>query len=307
MKILLTGSSGMVGRNIVDGKPNTVSLLTPSHAELDLLDANAVKQYLKMHKPDVIIHAAGVVGGIEANMHFPVRFLTTNTQMGQNLVLGARDIGIPNLLNLGSSCMYPRNFKQPLKEKYLLQGELEPTNEGYALAKIYVQRLCAYVMREKPALQYKTLIPCNLYGKYDKFYPPVSHMVPAVIRRMHETVEAGLKEVTIWGTGKARREFMYAEDLAQFIWFAVDRFADLTELMNVGLGTDYSITAYYKAIAKVVGFTGTFKHDTSKPEGMQQKLVDITLQKQLGWMPATSLDEGISKTYSWYREQQQKN
>jgi len=300
VKIMLTGATGMVGRNIMDTVPEDVELLAPTHKELDLLNTSATRAYIEEQLPDVIIHAAGVVGGIEANMHFPVRFLTLNTMMGQNVVLGARDAGVPYLINLGSSCMYPRDFQQPLEESYLLQGELEPTNEGYALAKIYTQRLCSYVMREKSGLCYKTLIPCNLYGKYDKFYPPVSHMVPAVIRRLHQAVCDNMRIVPIWGTGEARREFMYAADLAHFIWFSLGKIGDLPEVMNVGLGTDYSIETYYREIAVVVGYGGEFSHDTSKPEGMKQKLVDTSAQQSLGWMPPTSLTEGLKATYNWY-------
>lgn len=302
MKILLTGSSGMVGRNICDYalKFSQYELLAPSSKELNLLDKAAVDLYIDSYKPDMIIHAAGIVGGIQANIENPVKFLHENSLMGQNIVLSAYQAGIKKLINLGSSCMYPRNAQNPLVEESILTGELEPTNEGYALAKIVTAKLCEYISRTNIDYQYKTLIPCNLYGKYDKFDPIKSHMIPAAIRKIHQAKIENVMSVDIWGDGLARREFMYAEDLADAIFFALDHLVELPNMVNVGLGFDYTINEYYEYIAKVVNYQGKFKHDISKPVGMKQKLVNVDKLQQLGWVHKFSLAEGLEKTYQYY-------
>lgn len=299
-KIFLTGSNGLVGTNIRENKSDNVELLTPEIDELNLLDERAVNLYLNKEKPDLIIHAAGIVGGIQANIAQPVKFLTLNTIMANNLITMARKHEVQYFINLGSSCMYPHNAPNPLKEDLVLSGELEPTNEGYAIAKVYAQRLCSYINREEKNANYKTLIPCNLFGRHDKFDPKWSHMIPAVIRKIHEAKINKQSNVEIWGDGLARREFMYAGDLAQFIWHAVENIENVPELINVGLGFDYTINEYYKTIADVVGFEGTFSHDLSKPVGMKQKLVDISRLNELGWEPKHTLKQGIEKTYQFF-------
>lgn len=299
-KIFLTGSNGLVGTNIRENKPGNVELICPEIQELDLLDANAVDRFLEKEKPDFIIHAAGIVGGIQANIANPVKFLTLNTLMANNLILSARKNQVKYFINLGSSCMYPRNAPNPLPESMVLNGELEPTNEGYAIAKIYAQRLCSYINKEDGNSNYKTIIPCNLYGRWDKFDPQWSHMIPAVIRKIYEAKITDAPHVEIWGDGEARREFMYAGDLANFIWYAVEHIDSIPELVNVGLGHDHTINEYYQAIAEVIGFEGTFTHDLSKPVGMKQKLVDTTLLNTLEWRPNHSLKEGIEKTYQFF-------
>ncbi|MBF4374935.1 MULTISPECIES: GDP-L-fucose synthase family protein [Vibrio] len=301
MKILLTGSSGMVGKNILAIAPNHPhDFLTPNSSELNLLDVMSVRQYVEFHQPDMIIHAAGIVGGIQANMAKPVKFLVENMQMGLNILTAANDAGVTKFLNLSSSCMYPRDALNPLPEDLILKGELEPTNEGYALAKVTSTRLCEYICQENPERLYKTIIPCNLYGRFDKFDPNYSHMIPAVIRKIDEAKKNQQPEIDIWGDGKARREFMYAEDLAEFIFYALDKFAEMPQNLNVGLGTDYTINEYYQAVADVVGYTGVFKHDLSKPVGMRQKLIDDAKLKEFGWGYKTSLKVGIEKTYAYY-------
>jgi GDP-L-fucose synthase len=233
-------------------------------------------------------------------MAFPYSFFTENLLINQNIILGAKNAGVRKMLNLGSSCMYPKSAINPLKEEMLLSGTLEPTNEGYALAKIVAQRMQQYLMEESTEWQYKTLIPCNLYGKYDKFDPLFSHMIPGVIDRLHKAKNEQVPSVAIWGDGTVRREFMYAEDLALMIWEIVAQFDNTPNVMNLGLGEDYSILEYYKIIAKVVGFEGEFTFDTSKPTGMKQKLVDNSLQQKMGLKAKHSLEEGISKTYQFY-------
>jgi GDP-L-fucose synthase len=301
MKILLTGSNGMVGRNLLEHPLiERHEVLTPSSKELNLLDYEQTNTYLRIEQPELIIHAAGRVGGIQANIREPVKFLTDNLDMGRNIVLAARQNKIYQLLNLGSSCMYPRNARNPLKEEMVLQGELEPTNEGYAIAKITTAKLCEYIARENPMFQYKTLIPCNLYGRWDKFDPQHSHMVPAVIKRIHEAKMNAQTELEIWGDGTARREFMYAGDLADCILHAISKFESLPPLMNVGLGRDYTINEYYQVISEVIGYRDSFRHDLTKPTGMQQKLVDNSRMLEWGWAPQISLHEGIHKTYEFY-------
>ncbi len=303
-KIFLTGSRGLVGSNIRENKPENIVLVCPEIDELNLLDSDKVDQFLERQKPEIIIHAAGIVGGIHANIANPVKFLTLNTLIANNLILSARKNKIKYFINLGSSCMYPRNAPNPLTESMVLNGELEPTNEGYALAKIYAQRLCSYINCEDSNNNYKTIIPCNLFGRWDKFDPQLSHMIPAVIKKIHEAKINNVSEVDIWGDGKARREFMYAGDLADFIWFVVHNIDAIPEIINVGLGYDFSINEYYQSIAEVVGFNGVFNHDLSKPVGMKQKLVDISQLQKLKWTPKHSLKEGIKKTYQFFIEKE---
>tara|TARA_R110001583_G_scaffold179067_1_gene335561 strand:+ start:8040 stop:8966 length:927 start_codon:yes stop_codon:yes gene_type:complete len=301
MKILLTGARGMVGQNILSlAVEHEHEFLSPSSAQLNLLDSNAVHDYIRTHQPDMVIHAAGIVGGIQANMAQPVKFLVENMHMGLNILTASNACGVSQFLNLSSSCMYPRDAHNPLSEDLILKGELEPTNEGYALAKVTSTRLCEYISKENPEQTYKTIIPCNLYGRFDKFDPNNSHMIPAVIRKIHEAKKANLEEIDIWGDGEARREFMYAEDLAEFVFYAIDHFKQMPQNLNVGLGTDYTINEYYQAVASVVGYTGRFKHDLSKPVGMKQKLIDDTRLKAFGWSHSTCLEAGIKKTYQFY-------
>jgi len=301
LTLLITGASGMVGKNIAEyHKSKKYTLLTPSSSELDLLDKKSVDKYLSQHKPDIIIHCAGLVGGIQANMAQPVNFLVKNTQMGLNILMGSFENGIKSFMNMSSSCMYPREATNPLSEELILKGELEPSNEGYAIAKITSTRLCEYINREDSSCHYKTVIPCNLYGRYDKFDPKHSHMLPAVIRKIDEAKKNGLKELDIWGDGEARREFMYVEDLADFVYYALENFEHMPQNINVGLGYDYTINEYYEAIAKVIGYEGKFVHDLSKPVGMRQKLIDDSQLKEFGWNHKISLEKGIEKIYSYY-------
>lgn len=303
MRILLTGGSGLVGRNVLEHSKSCVhEILNPSSEELDLCNLHNVCKWMEHERPDLVIHAAGKVGGIQANINEPVRFLLDNLDMGCNVVRAAHLVGIKKLINLGSSCMYPRDAQNPLREEMVLKGELEPTNEGYALAKVTVARLCEYIGREMPEFQYKTLIPCNIYGRFDKFDPKNSHMVPAIIHKLHYAKCEDLDEVDIWGDGLVRREFMYAGDLADAIWEGIDRYETMPSLMNVGLGIDYTVNEYYEAVASIVGYKGKFVHDLTKPVGMKQKLVSITSAENWGWKSKVSLIQGLEKTYQYYLE-----
>ncbi len=301
MKILLTGGGGMVGTNILENSDfKEFEVLAPRSRELDLRDFGAVKDYLNKHSPDLVIHAAGKVGGIQANIREPVSYLLENLDMGRNIIWASRQVGIKKVINLGSSCMYPRGHEEPLKEDLILKGELEPTNEGYALAKILTAKICEYITREDQSYQYKTIIPCNLYGRHDKFNPNDSHLLPAIIHKVHQAKNNNENIVEIWGDGLARREFMYAGDFADAIIRAVHQFDSLPSYMNVGLGHDYTINNYYQAVADVIGFEGSFIHNLDKPVGMTRKLVNIDRQTSWGWSPKHDLTLGIQKTYEFY-------
>lgn len=304
MKVLITGARGMVGRNIAEySNMQAYELLTPTSRDLNLLDRQAVDAYMLKHRPDMVIHCAGIVGGIQANIANPVKFLVENTQLGINLIMSAKEAGVKKLMNMSSSCMYPRAAQNPLAEDLILKGELEPTNEGYAIAKIASTRLCEYIHREDSSFEYKTVIPCNLYGKHDKFDPKHSHMIPAVIKKIADAKAQNAASIDIWGDGLARREFMYAEDLANFVYFAMQKFSNMPQNINVGLGHDYTINEYYESIAEVVGYQGAFVHDLTKPVGMKQKLIDDTQLKAFGWNYQTGLKDGLRQTFQHYLEQ----
>jgi GDP-L-fucose synthase len=198
--------------------------------------------------------------------------------------------------------MYPRNAPNPLTEELVLAGELEPTNEGYALAKIVTARLCDYIRREQPEFQYKTMIPCNLYGRHDKFSPAHSHLIPAIIHKIHAAQKSGTTTADIWGDGHSRREFMYAGDFADAVMHGLAHFDTMPDLLNIGIGHDYTINEYYAAVAGVIGWQGTFEHDLSKPVGMRQKLVSTARQQAWGWQARTGLAEGIQHTYQYFLE-----
>ena len=301
--LLLTGGSGLVGRNIQNHyASNKWNIIAPTSNDLNLMDYTAVKSFFNACKPDIILHCAGRVGGISANIMEPVAFLDSNIAIGRNVIMGAREAKIKKLINLASTCIYPREAENPLKEEYILEGKLEPTNEGYAIAKIVALRLCQYIRKEDPSYNYKTLIPCNLYGRFDKFDPKNSHLLPAIIHKVHQAKITGKQSVEIWGDGSARREFMYIEDLADAIYFAMESILDIPDLMNIGVGTDYTIKEYYESVSKVIGWQGEFVFDHSKPTGMAQKLSDTTLQSKWGWQPKTTLKEGIRLTYKYYLE-----
>lgn len=301
-RILITGGSGMVGKNLTNyllqnGEEN---LLFPTSDELDLMNYFSVEKYISTNKPDSVIHCAGLVGGIQANIKRPYSFLYKNLIMGANIIEASKLNQVPKLINLGSSCMYPSNISSELEETDILSGKLEPTNEGYAIAKIAISKLCQLAEQEFN-LKYKTIIPCNLYGKWDKFDPKNSHMIPAVIRKLHLS-KINDKTAIIWGDGSTRREFMYAEDLADFITFGLKNYDLLESYTNVGLGYDYSIIEYYKEIAKVVDYKGGFQFDLTKPTGMKIKLCSIKKQNKLNWKPKHNLNEGLTKTYKFYLE-----
>lgn len=303
MKILITGSSGMIGKNLLEHPLiKFFDLVTPQREELDLLNFESTINFFKKNNPDMVIHLAAKVGGIHANIEDPIGFLIQNIDIGRNVIMASYQAKIKKLINLGSSCMYPRNCSQTLKEEMILKGELEPTNEGYALAKIVTAKLCQYIS-SFDRFQYKTLIPCNIYGRHDKFDKKQSHLIAAIIEKIHQIKILGTSEVEIWGDGFARREFMYAGDLADAIVHAINNFETLPPLMNLGCGIDYSINEYYEIVGNVLGYTGTFRHNLKKPVGMTRKLNNIEIQKSWGWTVKHSLNEGIKKTYDFYLQE----
>ncbi len=300
MKVMITGARGMVGRNLLEaaGAKRHV-LLAPGRDELDLLDASALNAYLRRERPDLVIHAAGRVGGIAANMAAPYEFMRENLQMGVQPIEAAIAAEVPRFLNFSSSCVYPREAANPLRETSILTGPLEPTNEGYALAKLAVMKLGQFA-DSQGRLSFKTLLPCNLYGRYDRFDPVKSHLLPSIVLKVHRALEQHSPTVEVWGTGRARREFMLASDLARITWTCIDQFDNLPAVMNVGVGTDHSIDDFYQTVAKVLGWQGKLSHDTTRPEGMAQKLVDTSHMRTLGLAADTSLEAGIKETYEYF-------
>jgi GDP-L-fucose synthase len=292
----------MVGKNVQDAlSERDAETIAPSREELDLMNKGGVRELLRNCEPDVVVHCAGLVGGIRANIESPYDFALQNMTIGSNVVDACLETGTSRLINLGSSCMYPRDSSNPLKEEMILTGSLEPTNEGYGIAKVAVSRLCKYANAQY-GTNFKTLIPCNLFGYYDNFDLKTAHLIPGVMHRLHKSALNSSSSVDIWGDGSARREFMFAGDFADFICSAVELYDDLPEEMNVGMGTDHSVKEYYELIAEVVGYEGSFKHDLSKPQGMSQKLVDISFQGDLGWSPPTTIGEAIAVTYQHFLE-----
>lgn len=291
----------MVGRNSREHPlAKQHDIIAPVRPELDLLNFAEVKKSMKDAKPEVVVHTAGRVGGIIANMNAQGDFLIENFEMGKNLVMAAKELGVKKFINLGSSCIYPKTAPNPLKEESMLSGKFEPTNEGYGLAKMAVLKLCEFLSAQDKSLQYKTLIPPNLFGRYDNFDAVTSHFPAGVIRKIHQAVQAKKTSVELWGDGTARRELMSAHDLAGAIWFALDHLAQLPPVVNVGVNHDITILEYYQAAAEVIGFTGEWQFLLDKPVGMKQKIMDSQFFHQLGFKPTKSLRDGIKDSYDYF-------
>ena len=302
-KILITGASGMVGRNFLEHyKSENYSILNPNRKEMNLLNFQEIDDYLLKNKPDLIIHAAARVGGIQANINNPVLFLCDNADMGRNLLLSAKKQNIKKIINLSSSCVYPKNMEVPLEEDTILSGFLEPTNEGYAISKIFTQKLCSYINKENPDFSYNTLIPCNLFGKYDNFDLETGHLLPNIINKIHHAKINKLNKVTIWGDGSVKREFMYVNDLIDCIYHSIENFSQMPEIMNVGVGKDYSVLDYYNIIAKSFRWEGIFDFDMTKPVGQKQKLVSVKRLNDFGWKSKISMQNAINETIKYYLE-----
>jgi len=301
-RVLLTGAGGMVGGNIAERARNAGwQVFAPNSKELDLRDAEKTFEYLSDQRIDSIVHCAARVGGIAANIATPADFILNNLQIDSSIISAARKLKAKKFIYFGSSCMYPRNISQPMSEDKIMSSALEPTNEGYALAKIAGAKMVESVAKQD-SLDWKVLIPSNLYGPKDNFDKLTSHLVPAVIRKVAEAKADGTSSIEIWGDGQARREFTYVSDVADFV---VDNFEVLQHwpaIMNIGYGTDHSIDDYYNAIANELSYQGAFTHNLEKPVGMKLKLMDSSIAKRYGWNPQTDLQTGIAQTINWYLE-----
>ncbi|WP_439616162.1 GDP-L-fucose synthase [Shinella sp.] len=300
-RVWVAGHRGMVGSAVARRlEAENCEILFAQRDAVDLEERSDVERFLAEHRPHAVVMAAAKVGGILANDRNPVEFLQRNLTMELNVIKSAHEAGVEKLLFLGSSCIYPKFAPQPIKENALLTGDLEPTNEWYAIAKIAGIKLCQAYMKQHGA-RFISAMPTNLYGPYDNFDLQTSHVVPALIRKAHEAKLAGLDHVTIWGSGTPRREFLFSEDCADALVFILKNYEDY-EHINVGSGDDIPILDLMKLIAEVVGFEGRIETDPSKPDGTPRKLMSNEKLARLGWRPATDLREGISRAYQWYLE-----
>jgi GDP-L-fucose synthase len=314
-KIFIAGHQGLVGSALVrrlqrEGYGN---LILRSLADLDLTDQRAVAAFFEHERPEYVFLAAAKVGGIHANNTYPAEFIQVNLEIQNNVIHQAWRAGVKRLLFLGSSCIYPRQAPQPMREEHLLTGPLEPTNEPYAIAKIAGLKLCEAYNRQY-GTRFVAVMPTNLYGPGDNFQPENSHVLPALLRRFHEAALAGAPEVVVWGSGTPRREFLYVDDMADGCLFVMNLpdavlTAELCSypkpnFVNLGAGVDVSVAELAATVSAVVGYTGRVAFDPSRPDGTPRKLLDVSRLKQLGWEAQTPLREGIEKTYRWFVERQ---
>ncbi len=299
-KIYIAGHRGLVGSAIkreLEQKGYT-NLLCKTHSVLDLTDSKSVEEFFEEEKPEYVILSAAKVGGIQGNNTYPVEFFTENMKIQLNVIGNSYKTGVKKLLFLGSSCIYPKNAPQPMKEEYLLSSTLEKTNEMYALAKISGLKLCASYNREY-GTNYISVMPCNLYGLNDNYDTRNAHVLPMLVRRFHEAKEQNLPQVTVWGTGTPLREFMYAGDLASAVVYLLEnKNADeIGEFINIGTGTEVTILELAQKIKKIVGYAGELVFDKTKPDGTMRKLMDVSRINSLGWEAKTTLEEGIKIVY----------
>ena len=308
-KVYVAGHRGLVGSAIIRQlqQRGLTQLLTRTHTELELTNQQQVKDFFAKERPDYVIMAAAKVGGIHANNTYPAEFIYDNLMVEANVIDAAYRNNVKRLLFLGSSCIYPKAVEQPMREDALLTGTLEPTNEPYAVAKIAGIKLCESYNRQY-GTDYRSVMPTNLYGQGDNFHAENSHVIPALMRRIHEAKENNDKEVVVWGSGKAMREFLYVDDMASasihVLEMDVETYAANTRPMlshiNVGTGVDCTIRELAETIQRVVGFEGNLTFDDSKPDGTPRKLMNVDRLKSLGWQPKISLEDGLRLTYEWY-------
>ena len=312
-RIYVAGHRGMVGGAILRmlearaAAGEDITLITATHSELDLTDQAAVRGFMAREQPDVVILAAARVGGIHANNTYPADFIYENLMIECNVIHQAYAAGVRRLLQLGSSCIYPKNAPQPMAEDALLTGTLEPTNEPYAIAKIAGIKLCESYNRQH-GTDYRSVMPTNLYGPGDNFHPENSHVLPALIRRFHEAREAGRAEVVIWGTGQPMREFLHVDDMAEASLFIMDldkttydaNTDPMLSHINVGTGEDITILDLARMVARVTGYDGRITTDPTRPDGTMRKLMDVTRLADMGWRAAIDLEDGIAETYRWF-------
>ncbi|HDZ82665.1 MAG TPA: GDP-L-fucose synthase [Roseobacter sp.] len=316
-KIYIAGHRGMVGSAILrqlqarNNAGGALTLITRTHAELDLTDQAAVRDFMTVEAPDVVILAAARVGGIMANNTYPADFIYDNLMIECNVIHQAFAAGVKQLLQLGSSCIYPRDAAQPMAENALLTSTLEPTNEPYAIAKIAGIKLCESYNRQH-GVDYRSVMPTNLYGPGDNFHPQNSHVLPALIRRFHEAARDGLDEVVIWGTGNPKREFLHVDDMAEASLFVLDLPQDIYTAnvqpmlshINVGTGREVSIGELAQMVAEITGFKGKLGFDASKPDGTMRKLMDVSRLADMGWRAQIELKQGLQETYNWFLRQE---
>ena len=298
--IFIAGHNGLVGSALLRTlkKRGYYNIIIRGRAELDLTNQIDVNAFFEKEKPEYVFLSAAKVGGIHANSTYPVEFGYINGMIELNILNAAHQHKVKKLLFLGSSCIYPKNCQQPIKEEYLLSGELEKTNEIYALVKIFGLKMCESYYKQYGD-NFISAMPCNLYGINDNFHYENSHLIPALIRRIHDAKSNQIPSLKIWGTGRARREVLFADDFADVCIFLMDNYNDSSPI-NIGTGYDYSITEIYQIISNIIGYQGNFYFDSSKPDGTIQKLLDISKIKNLGWQPRHSFEEGIRITYNWF-------
>ena len=296
MRILITGSAGMLGRAIREELEKSTSgyrLSSPTSQDLDLLDGNAVEEFLDSGNFDLVIHCAALVGGIKANIEYPFDYLNTNIRIDSNVLTAAYKSSIQGLMYMGSSCMYPAHTNQPMKESQLLTGALEKTNEGYALAKLVGTKTVEFLA---PNLNWHSFIISNMYGPGDKYDDENSHLIAAAINKVARAVKQGSSEIEMWGSGSARREFTYVYDISKYLVNIIPKLESIPIVMNLGSGIDYSIREYYEFVCKELGYTGRILSTLKQPEGMKQKLMDISLARTHGWTSETNIKDGIKVT-----------
>ena len=299
--VLVTGASGMLGQHLVPMLENRgYQVLAPSRNDVDLTDAAATSAYIQSHTIDAVIHCAAYVAGIASSKASKHHSFDANVSMGMNLIRSCLDNEISTLLNVGSATVYPGDAPQPLSETSLGQGAFEGPIEGYALSKYVVYRACA-MANEQYDVAFKTILPCNLFGPYDNFSLETGHMLPAILHRMHQAKEHDNAPIVIWGDGSAKREFLYAPDLADFICFSLENFEALPEVMNVGSGVEVSVKEMHQHMAKITGYSGELKHDLDKPVGRLRRYLDLHHQQRLGWSPKTPFEEALALTYDYLR------
>jgi len=302
-RIYVAGHRGLVGSAIYRllKKRGFENLITRTHSELELMDAVAVQNFFEEIKPEFVFLAAAKVGGIHANSTYPADFMRENLVVQTNVIHESWRNGVEKLMFLGSSCIYPKLCPQPISEESLLTGELEPTNEAYALAKIAGIKTCQSY-NQQYGTNFISAMPTNLYGIKDNFHPENSHVLPALIRRFHEAKLANAESISIWGTGNPRREFLHSDDLADAVMFLMENYND-SEIVNVGCGEDQTIRALAETICEVVGYSGSLTFDSTRPDGTPQKVLDISKIRALGWTPEIPLKKGLEQVYQWYLSQ----
>lgn len=301
-RIYLAGHRGLVGAALLRRlqREGCRQLLTRTHQQLDLTDQAAVRSFFGEERPEVVLIAAAKVGGILANSSYPADFIRDNLLIAAHLIEASHRHGVEKVVNLGSSCIYPKLAPQPIKEEYLLSGPLEPTNQPYAIAKIAAIEMCDSYRRQY-GLNAISLMPTNLYGPGDNFDLESSHVLPALLRKFHEASRSGEREVVLWGSGTPRREFLHVDDLADAVVFLTRHYNE-AGIVNVGWGEDITIRELAELVGEVVGFSGSIRWDSSKPDGTPRKLLDTTRLRELGWKPTIGLRQGIESTYAWYCE-----